>query len=76
MCKKLISIVIPEGVTTIENGAFKDCINLTSVTFPNSLEDIYWEAFSGCTGLTARYLKMYAILSHGHSIAVKTYQVL
>ena len=37
--EKLTSIVIPEGVTTIENGAFKDCINLTSVTFPNSLED-------------------------------------
>ncbi|MBQ6830670.1 MAG: leucine-rich repeat domain-containing protein, partial [Clostridia bacterium] len=58
-CQKLDpgDVVIPstlEGspVTTIEEGAFLNCIGLTSVTIPNSVTTIRASAFSGCTGLT------------------------
>ena len=48
----LISIIIPNGVSTIETYAFKDCISLTSAIIPNSVTSIEWEAFRGCYSLT------------------------
>jgi hypothetical protein len=48
----LISIIIPNGVSTIETYAFKDCISLTSAIIPNSVTIIEWEAFRGCYSLT------------------------
>jgi len=48
----LISIIIPNGVSTIETYAFKDCISLTSAIIPNSVTSIEWEAFRGCSSLT------------------------
>jgi hypothetical protein len=48
----LTSIVIPEGVTDIEGGAFSRCENLTSVTLPQSLQRVGMAAFSDCTELT------------------------
>ena len=44
-------MTIPNSVTTIKNGAFSDCSNLTSVTIPNSVTDIGEWAFSGCISL-------------------------
>ena len=41
----LKSIVIPEGVTQIENEAFSKCKSLETVSLPNSLERIYYNAF-------------------------------
>lgn len=32
-------------------GAFEDCTGLTSVTIPNSLTEINWSAFDGCTSM-------------------------
>ncbi len=51
------SIVIPASianvpVTQIYSEAFKDCVNIQSVTLPESLTNISSNAFSGCTGLT------------------------
>ena len=55
-------IVIPESitikninyrVTIIDNYAFKNCSELTSVSIPNSVILIGREAFSGCSGLTS-----------------------
>ena len=37
---------------TYNNGAFANCIDMTTVTLPNTLKEIGYEAFGGCTGLT------------------------
>lgn len=47
------STVIPDSVTTIEYGAFKDCTGLTEITIPDNVTSIESSAFSGCTGLTS-----------------------
>ena len=39
---------IPEGVTSIGDGAFQYCSGLTSVTIPNSVTSIGDKAFKGC----------------------------
>ncbi|MCR5202596.1 MAG: leucine-rich repeat domain-containing protein [Lachnospiraceae bacterium] len=44
----LNTIVIPEGVTTIEDDTFNGCINLGVVVLPESLEVIGDEAFKDC----------------------------
>ena len=49
----LISVVIPNGVTMIGDGAFSGCGGLTSFTIPNSVTNIGNSAFSGCSSLTS-----------------------
>ena len=39
---------MPPLLTTIEAGTFRDCINLTNVHLPGSLQAIEQEAFFGC----------------------------
>ena len=39
-------VVIPEGVTSIEDGAFSGCTDLTSIVIPNSVTKIGDWAFS------------------------------
>ena len=51
-CVSLISIVIPESVTTIDYEAFIECRNLTSVTIPDSVTEIKGSAFNDCEKLT------------------------
>ncbi|MBR1665463.1 MAG: leucine-rich repeat domain-containing protein [Bacteroidaceae bacterium] len=56
------SIVIPAtitfngitlSVTTIGDGAFEFCSDLTSITLPNSVTSIETGAFAGCSELTS-----------------------
>lgn len=42
----LKEIVIPEGVTTIMNNAFRNCKSLEKVTLPASLQSIGYDAFA------------------------------
>ena len=51
----ITSITIPRSVTTIENGAFQNSWNLTTITFEdnNSLLTIGERAFAQCGNLTA-----------------------
>ena len=52
-CSGLMSVTIPDGVTSIGRSAFSDCSGLTSVTIPDSVTSIGDYAFSRCTGLTS-----------------------
>ena len=49
----LISIVIPNSVTSIGRFAFLECTGLTSVTIPNSVKSIGEKGFMFCFGLTS-----------------------
>ena len=46
-------LIIPDGVTSIGNSAFRGCSGLTSITIPDSVTSIGNSAFSGCSGLTS-----------------------
>ena len=49
----LISVNIPEEVTSIGASAFSYCSNLTSVIIPESVTSIGASAFDGCKSLTS-----------------------
>lgn len=46
-------VVIPDSVTSIEIGAFRGCISLTSITIPDSVTSIGNRAFENCKSLTS-----------------------
>ncbi len=46
-------VIIPEGVTSIRDGAFSGCTSLTSVTIPSGVNSIGSYAFRSCTSLTS-----------------------
>lgn len=50
--REIREIVIEEGVTTIGNGAFHECHELTRVSLPSSLTAIGAEAFLDCEQLS------------------------
>lgn len=50
--KTVESVIIPEGVLTIEQETFKECTNLQKVVLPKSIRRIECYAFSGCVNLT------------------------
>ena len=52
-CKNLISVVIPDGVTTIRDAAFNECSGLVSVTIPESVTQMTGGIFFGCSSLTS-----------------------
>ena len=52
---EITDLIIPDGVTTINEGAFKDCIGLKSISVPNSVEEIGKYAFENCTGIKNAY---------------------
>ncbi len=47
-CKQLMTVRINEGTREILAWAFKDCVNLTDVYLPVSIEKINDKAFEGC----------------------------
>ena len=52
----LKSVVIPEGVKEIGNGAFWRCSSLTSVVIPKGVTTIGSKAFDSCSSLTSAAL--------------------
>ncbi len=67
---KLVSVVIPESVTSIGWFAFSGCVSLGEVTVPATVTSIGYDAFSGCTAALTlvtpadSYARSYA-LSYG-----------
>lgn len=51
--KKDTRFTVPEGVTTIGDGAFLGCINLVDISLPNSLISIGFASFEGCAYLAS-----------------------
>lgn len=45
------SIILPSGMTKINNPGFTGCTNLASVTLPETLKTIGGNAFQGCSSL-------------------------
>lgn len=54
--KKLEKVILPEGVTVIEDYAFKDCLALKEVVFPSTLKRIGRYAFEGCDQMIKAHL--------------------
>lgn len=48
-----LTVTIPEGYTTIEGEAFKNCYGLKSITIPGSVTAINYNAFDGCKNLSS-----------------------
>ena len=51
----LKSVVLQKYITTIGDGAFKDCTDLVSIKFTSSLESISSQMLAGCTSLEYIY---------------------
>ncbi len=51
----LKTLTIPEGVTNIEFGAFKDCKELTAVYVPSTLRSIDYSVFENCNNISSVY---------------------
>lgn len=51
-CKTLISVMIPDSVTSIDDYAFQFCSSLTSITIPDSVKSIGNYTFNNCIKLT------------------------
>lgn len=50
-CTGVTAFVIPEGITTITQGAFYEMENMTSISLPSTLRSIGGSAFYGCKGI-------------------------
>ena len=46
------TVVVPDNVTSIANGAFFECVNLITITLSDSIKNIGDYAFSDCDSLT------------------------
>lgn len=54
--KEIIDLVIPNGITTINEYAFMNCKSIKSITIHNSLKSIDSSAFYGCDNLSSVYI--------------------
>ncbi len=53
--KEVTSLVVPNGVTSISNTAFRNAKSLTTVTLPASVSSIGDYAFAGCSAVKRFY---------------------
>ena len=73
-CEELTSIIIPNTVTCIDQGAFSGCLALSKVQFQptSNLDSIMYDAFSACPNLqtiqfpnSLKYIGEYAFYESG-----------
>ena len=65
-CKDIYNIVIEQGVTSIGDLSFQDCINVTSVIIPDGVISIGNYAFLDCQYLKSVIIPN-SVVSIGHS---------
>ena len=51
--KTLVSVKLPDTLTSIGGYAFSGCTSLSSIALPDSITTLYYAIFSGCTALTS-----------------------
>ena len=49
------TVIIPDFITTIDEGAFKKCTEIKYITIPASVKEIKYSAFEDCKGLIGVY---------------------
>ena len=49
----VVTVIIEDGISEIDENLFKGFGKLESITIPNSVTSIGWSAFSGCSKLTS-----------------------
>ncbi len=54
--EKITSVVIPDGVTEIEELAFMCCSSLREIHIPDGVMKIGWDAFKDCTSLQKAHI--------------------
>jgi hypothetical protein len=74
--EKAGSCVIPEGVRIIRNGAFRDCLKLRSIVFPESLCSIGVNAFINCPSLDEASMAEIKRITDKEEEAVKDFEYL
>ena len=47
-----VALILPEGITTIGDSAFRGCLGLYGLEIPETLKTIGGQSFRGCTNLT------------------------
>lgn len=70
----IISVTIPNSVTSIEDYAFGNCTSLANITIPNSVTSIGESAFSGCTSLISVTIPN-GVTSMGDSLFANCYSL-
>lgn len=61
--ENLVSVVLPNSITSIGYEAFRNCKNLSSITIPNSVISVGERAFLNCESLTSVTLPANASIS-------------
>jgi hypothetical protein len=51
-CENLTSVILPSGLQSISDSAFRECTRLTNLVIPDSVTTICDSAFYNCDGLT------------------------
>ena len=54
--ENLVSVSLPEGITSIQNGCFGACTSLEQVNFPSTLTELGSNSFQDCAKLKEVYL--------------------
>ena len=71
-CGNATHIRIPDGITTIENNAFKDNKHIISVVIPDSVTSIGESAFNGCSSLESVVIPNSVTRINGYAFAFCT----